>query len=76
MLTDAEEEGSSPGVVFSQCLHGGEKLDALLQGHRGFLLLRLQHALVFLVGLDRRCRQILVDCSSFTGLLDDYRRRR
>lgn len=58
-----KRRGSSPGVVFSQCLHGGEELDALLQGHRGFLLLRLQHALVFLVGLDNTRRQILADCS-------------
>lgn len=53
-MKDAAAESSSPGVVFSQRLHGGEELDALLQGHRGLLLLRLQHALVLLVGLDIR----------------------
>lgn len=60
-LNDAEAERGSPGVVLSECLHGGKELDALLQGHRGFLLLRLQHALVFLVGLDDALTQILAD---------------
>lgn len=41
-----------PGVLLPQRLHGGEELDAVPQGHgRLLLLLRLQHAHVFLVGL-------------------------
>lgn len=72
MLNDAEAERSSPGVVFSECLHGGKELDALLQGHGGFLLLRLQHALVFLVGLDDEVTQILADLR-VTPLLGDCR---
>lgn len=73
-LNDAEAERSSPGVVFSECLHGRKELDALLQGHCGFLLLRLKHALMFLIGLDDTLTQILADIYKYvTPLLGDCR---
>lgn len=54
-----------PWVVFSERLHGCEKLDAFLQSNSGFLFLGLQHALMLLVGLHKTCTQTLfIVCSS------------
>lgn len=59
--------------MFTQCLHGGEELDALPQGHGGFLLLRLNHALVLLVGLNVKSTQMFITRADILPQVRKYR---
>lgn len=47
-----------PWVMFSKSLHGCKELNAFPQSNSGFLLLRLEHALMLLVGLHTIFTQI------------------